>query len=81
MPTRAAGTSGKWGQRVKQAWSAIIFAVFCWLIFLFTVGSFIFLGGLPDSWGETGGPVLGLVFLLSLILGGLYGWRRGRRKD
>ena len=80
MQRAPAGVSSKWAHRVRAALSAILFAVLFWLIFVFTVGTFIFLGGLPDSWySETAGNVLGLLFLLPLILGGIYGWYRGRR--
>lgn len=61
------------------ALSVILFAVLFWLIFGLTVGTFIFLGGLGDS--NFVGDALGLFFLGPLVVGGIYGWRRSRRKS
>jgi hypothetical protein len=64
---------------VRTALSVILFALLFWLIFTFTVGTFFFLGGAGDS--NPFGDALGLFFLLALVLGGMYGWRRSRRKS
>jgi hypothetical protein len=64
---------------MRIALSAILFALLFWLIFLFTVGMFIFLGGAGDS--NPFGDTFGLFFLLPPVAGGIYGWRRSRQKS
>ena len=63
---------------MRTALSVILFALLFWLIFALTVGTFVFLGGAGDS--NPFGDAFGLFFLLALVLGGMYGWRRSRRK-
>ena len=63
---------------MRTALSVILFALLFWLIFALTVGSFVLLGGASDS--NPFGDTFGLFFLLALVVGGIYGWRRSRRK-
>jgi Domain of unknown function (DUF202) len=62
---------------MRHALSVIVFALLFWLIFVFTVGTFIFLGGAGHS--NPLGDSFGLLFLLPLVAGGIYGWYRSRR--
>jgi hypothetical protein len=72
-PSGSAGPS--W---MRPALSAILFALLFWLVFSTAVGMFILAGGAGDS--NPFGDAFGLVFLLPIVAGGIYGWRRGRGK-
>ena len=49
---------------MRTALSVILFALLFWLIFIFTVGTFVFFGGAGDS--NPFGDAFGLSFLLAL---------------
>jgi hypothetical protein len=61
---------------MRTALSVILFALLFWLIFVFTIGIVVLQGGLGDS--NPLGDAFGLLFLLPLVAGGIYGWRRSR---
>lgn len=63
---------------MRTALTAILFAALFWLVFSIPVGMFILAGGAGDS--NPFGDAFGLVFLLPIVAGGIYGRRRGRRK-
>jgi hypothetical protein len=64
---------------MRLALSAILFALLFWAVFSITLGMFILAGGAGDS--NPLGDAFGLFFLLPLVAGGIYGWRRGRRRS
>jgi hypothetical protein len=63
---------------MRTALSVILFALLFWLIFSLTFGTFVFLGGLGDS--NALGDAFGVLFVLPLLAGGIYGWHRSHEK-
>jgi membrane protein DedA with SNARE-associated domain len=62
---------------MRTAMSVIGFALLFWVTAVIAVGVFVFVVGWPQS-DEPAGEAWGLLFLIPLAAGGIYGWRRAR---
>jgi membrane protein DedA with SNARE-associated domain len=55
------------------------FALLFWVLALFAAGLFVFAVGWPQS-DEPAGEAWSLLFLIPLVAGAIYGWRRARKQ-
>jgi hypothetical protein len=64
---------------VRTALYVIGFASIFWLVATFLAGASVFLVGWPQS-DEPASDAWGLLFLIPLAAGGIYGWFRSKRQ-
>jgi hypothetical protein len=63
---------------VRTVWHVLGFALLFWLVAVFVLGAIVFLVPTPQS-DEPASDAWGLLFVLALVVGGIYGWYRSRR--